>query len=138
MLGGPLMGCTSIPTGWRDDVSSTVLLIGLWLGFELSTERLLNLPTFVLYGRLREVTGKGYITQNTMPRYIVTTKRMTNFNCIRVEPGMSVEIVSNCFTNPLLTNGGQEVVNAFMRIYGIDIRRAGILSTAYLDVQRIG
>ena len=73
-----------------------------------------------------------------MPRYVVTTKRMTNTNGIRIEPGMSVEFVSNCFTNPLLTNGGQEVVNAFMRIYGIDIKRAGIVSTAYLDVERIG
>ena len=49
MLGGPLMGCASIPTGWRDDVSSTVLLIGLWLGLGLSTDRLLILPTFVVY-----------------------------------------------------------------------------------------
>ena len=27
---------------------------------------------------------------------------------------------------------------AFYRIYGIDIRRAGIMSPAYLDVERIG
>lgn len=73
-----------------------------------------------------------------MPRFRITTKRMTNTNGIRIEPGMSVEVVTNSFNNPLLTNGGQEVANAFYRIYGIDIRRAGIMSQAYLDVERIG
>lgn len=51
---------------------------------------------------------------------------------------MSVDLVTNSYGNPVLSNGGQEVVNAFMRIYGIDIRRAGILSTAFLDVKQIG
>ena len=73
-----------------------------------------------------------------MARFIVTTKRVSQFNGIRIEPGMSVEVVTNTFTNPLLMNGGQPVVDAFMRIYGIDIRRAGILSQAFLDVERIG
>ena len=35
------------------------------------------------------------------------------------------------------TNGGQVVADAFMRIYGIDIRKAGALNMVYLDVQRI-
>lgn len=73
-----------------------------------------------------------------MPRFLITTKRMTQFNGIRIEPGMSVEVVTNSFNNPLLTNGGQPVVDAFMRIYGIDIRKAGIMSQAYLDVRQIG
>ena len=72
-----------------------------------------------------------------MARFIITTKRMTYINGIRIEPGMSVEVVTNTFVNPLLVNGGQEVVSAFMRIYGIDIRRAGILSTVYLDVKQV-
>ena len=74
----------------------------------------------------------------TMPRFRITTKRMSQLNGIRIEPGMSVEVISNSFSNPLLTNGGQPVVDAFMRIYGIDIRKAGIMSQAYLDVQKIG
>lgn len=73
-----------------------------------------------------------------MPRFLITTKMRTQFNGIRIEPGMSVEVVTLNYGNPLLTNGGQEVANAFMRIYGIDIRRAGIMSQAYLDVERIG
>lgn len=72
-----------------------------------------------------------------MPRYKITTKRMTQMNGIRIEPGMSVEVVTNSFSNPVNTNGGQVVVDAFQRIYGIDIRKAGILSPVYLDIQRL-
>jgi len=51
---------------------------------------------------------------------------------------MSVNVVSQSMSNPVITNGGQPVADAFMRIYGIDIKKAGALSMAYLDVQRIG
>ncbi|MBP5547212.1 MAG: hypothetical protein J6X59_08075 [Bacteroidales bacterium] len=70
--------------------------------------------------------------------YRVTVKSSKNTNGIRVERGMSVDVVTNNITNPVTTNGGQAVADAFMRIYGIDIRKAGALSMAYLDVQRIG
>ncbi|MBR5169881.1 MAG: hypothetical protein IKW85_04875 [Muribaculaceae bacterium] len=72
-----------------------------------------------------------------MPRFIVTTKLMKNANGIRIEPGMSVEVVTQSMSNPVLTNDGQPVVDAFMRIYSIDIRKAGILSMNYLNVERI-
>ena len=51
---------------------------------------------------------------------------------------MSVDVPSNSMSNPVTTNGGQAVVDAFMRIYGIDIKKAGALSMAWLDVERIG
>lgn len=70
--------------------------------------------------------------------YRVTVKSSKLSSGIRVERGMSVDVVTNSITNPVTTNGGQAVADAFMRIYGIDIRRAGALSMAYLDVQRIG
>lgn len=70
--------------------------------------------------------------------YRVTVKSSKNSNGIRIERGMSVEVVTNNITNPVTTNGGQAVADAFMRIYGIDIRRAGALNMSYLDVQRIG
>ncbi len=70
--------------------------------------------------------------------YRVTVKNSKLTSGIRVERGMSVDVVTNNITNPVTTNGGQAVADAFMRIYGIDIRRAGALSMAYLDVQRIG
>ena len=70
--------------------------------------------------------------------YRVTVKSSKNSNNIRIERGMSVEVVTNNITNPVTTNGGQAVADAFMRIYGIDIRKAGALNMVYLDVQRIG
>ena len=69
--------------------------------------------------------------------YRVTVKNSKNSNGIRVERGMSVEVVTNNITNPVTTNGGQAVADAFMRIYGIDIRKAGALNMVYLDVQRL-
>lgn len=72
-----------------------------------------------------------------MARFLITTKRMCNNNGIRIEPGMTVEVITQSMSNPVLSNGGQPVVDAFMRIYGIDIRRAGILNMNYLNVERI-
>lgn len=73
-----------------------------------------------------------------MPLFRVTVKTSKNTNGVRIERGMSVDVVSNSMSNPVTTNGGQPVADAFMRIYGIDIKRAGALNMAYLDVQRIG
>ena len=70
--------------------------------------------------------------------YRVTVKNSKNSNGIRLERGMSVDVVTNSMSNPVTTNGGQPVADAFMRIYGIDIRKAGALSMAWLDVERIG
>ena len=50
---------------------------------------------------------------------------------------MSVEVVTTSFANPLLVNGGQPVIDAFRRIYGIDIKKAGVCSPVYLDVKQI-
>ena len=72
-----------------------------------------------------------------MPRFIITTKLMKNANGIRIEPSMSVEIITQSMSNPVLSNCGQPVVDAFMRIYGIDIRKAGALNMNYLNVERI-
>lgn len=73
-----------------------------------------------------------------MPLFRITVKSSKNSNGIRLERGMSVDVVTNTMSNPVTTNGGQAVVDAFMRIYGIDIRRAGGLSMVFLDVERIG
>ena len=70
--------------------------------------------------------------------YRVTVKNSKITSGIRIERGMSVDVVTNSMSNPVTTNGGQPVVDACMRIYGIDIRKAGALSMAWLDVERIG
>ena len=62
---------------------------------------------------------------------------MKNSNGVRIEPGMTVEVVTQSMNNPLLTNGGQAVADAFMRIYGIDIKKAGALNMIYLNVEKL-
>lgn len=73
-----------------------------------------------------------------MPIFRITVKAPKFTSGARVEKGMSVDVVTNSMVNPVTTNGGQEVANAFMRIYGIDIKKVGALNMAYLDVERIG
>ena len=70
--------------------------------------------------------------------YRITVKTSKNSNGIRLERGMSVVVVTNSMSNPVTTNGGQPVADAFMRIYGIDIRKAGALNMVWLDCERIG
>lgn len=72
-----------------------------------------------------------------MALFQITTKHLKNTNGIRIEPGMTVQVVSQSMSNPVSTNGGQLVIDAFMRIYGIDIKKAGCLNTVDLKVEQI-
>ena len=72
-----------------------------------------------------------------MPIFQITTKHRRNVNGILIEPGMTVQVVSQSFSNPVVTNGGQLVVDAFMRVYGIDIKKAGCMNMVDLEVVRI-
>ena len=72
-----------------------------------------------------------------MARFRITTKHLKNCNGIRIEPGMSVEVITQTMSNPVITNGGQNVVDAFYRIYGIDIKKAGCLSMVELEVDKL-
>ena len=69
--------------------------------------------------------------------YRITVKNSKLTSGIRVEKGMSVDVPSNSMSNPVTTNGGQAVVDAFMRICGIDIKKVGAQSMVYLDVERV-
>lgn len=73
-----------------------------------------------------------------MPLFQITTKNRRQTNGIRIEPGMSVQIATQSMSNPVTTNGGQLVIDAFFRIYGIDIKKAGCLNMVELKVDRIG
>lgn len=69
--------------------------------------------------------------------YNVTIKRSASINSVRLEKGMSVEVVSQSF-NLLGTRQGQELVNnAFKAKYGVDVGRANALTPLYLDVVKI-
>lgn len=72
-----------------------------------------------------------------MPLYRVTVKQPKVSNGLRIERGMSVEVVTNSISNPVSTDSGQSVADAFMRVYGIDMKKIGALNMIYLDVQRI-
>ena len=72
-----------------------------------------------------------------MSLFKATIKRSFTTNGIRLEKGMSVDVVSKFSTNPLNTNGGHEVTDAFFRKYGIDIRKANAVSSSYIDMVRI-
>ena len=52
-----------------------------------------------------------------MPLFRITTKTRKNNNGIRIEKGMQVEVVTQSFSNPVTTNQGSLVADAFMRIY---------------------
>lgn len=73
-----------------------------------------------------------------MALFRVTVKQMKVSNGLRIEPGMTVDVVTNSISNPVSTNGGKPVADAFMRVYGIDMKKIGALNMIYLDVQRIG
>ena len=71
-----------------------------------------------------------------MALWRVTTRRRKNCNNVMIEPNMSVEVVTTG-SNPLTSNRGQAVTDAFMRVYGIDAVKANILSMSDLDVVKI-
>lgn len=71
-----------------------------------------------------------------MALWRVTTKRKKLCNGIMIEPNMTVEIVTTG-ANPVTSNRGQTVADAFMRIYGIDAVKANILNLSDLDVVKV-
>lgn len=73
-----------------------------------------------------------------MPLFRVTVTQSKLSGGERIERGMQVDVVTNSMSNPLTVNGGQAIADAFMRIYGVDMKRLGALSTVYLNVDRIG
>lgn len=72
-----------------------------------------------------------------MALYRATVKQNVNTNGVRLEKGMSVEVVTKGIYNPLLTNGGHEVIDAFLRIYGVDIKKANAVSGVYILIEKI-
>ena len=49
-----------------------------------------------------------------MPRFRITTKTRRVTNGIIIEPGMSVEVITQSFCNPVSNNGGQAVADALV------------------------
>lgn len=70
-----------------------------------------------------------------MAKYLITTKHQRTTNGARIEPGMSVEVITPTIGNPVTNNGGTLVQQAFLRIYGINIKKAGCLNMGELSVE---
>lgn len=71
-----------------------------------------------------------------MALFKVTVKNSLLRNGIRLEKGMSVDVVTISPAHyPLHHNGGQAIVDAFLRIYGIDLRKANAVNSAVLEVK---
>lgn len=41
-----------------------------------------------------------------MAKYRITTKHLRTTNGVRIEPGMSVEVITPTISNPVVNNGG--------------------------------
>ena len=70
-----------------------------------------------------------------MALFIITTKRRKICNGVVIEPGMTVQVAS-IYNNPVIANRGQEVEDAFMRLFGISLRKANALNMSDLDVKK--
>lgn len=73
-----------------------------------------------------------------MALFKAIVNRTATINGIHIEKGMSVEIASKYTSNPISINGGHEVIDAFMRKYGIDIRKANMVNSSCIEVIKIG
>lgn len=67
-----------------------------------------------------------------MALYKVTVKSTHNINGVRIEKEMSADVVTNY--DPIGYQNGEATRQAFLRIFGLDLKKAGALSRAYLDV----
>ena len=72
-----------------------------------------------------------------MPIFQITTKNRKQVNGIRIEPGMTVQVVTQSMSNPITTNGGQAVIDAFLRTYSVNIKEAGCLNMSDLELKQI-
>lgn len=71
-----------------------------------------------------------------MSLWKVTIKNSRYVNGVRIERGMSVQVPST--VHPLTSSGLSLVRDAFIRIYGIDLKAANALGGACLDVKKEG
>jgi hypothetical protein len=74
-----------------------------------------------------------------MAHYKVTVKMNVYRADVRLVKGMSVNLVMNSpGFSPLYHKNGQEIVDAFMRIYGIDLRKVNAVNSGVLEVEKLG
>ena len=71
-----------------------------------------------------------------MSLFKATVKKTAHINGVVLEKGMSVDFASS-YGSPISTNGGKEVLDAFQRKYGIDLKKANAVNSLYIEVVKI-
>ena len=71
-----------------------------------------------------------------MALYKVKTKCRKCCNGVNIEPGMEVQVVTP-LNNTVQVNNWQYVEDAFMRVFGISLRKANCLSPSWLEITKL-
>ena len=72
-----------------------------------------------------------------MPIFRITATTTIISNGQRLDKGLSVDIQTNGFANPIY-NEKERVAYAFLYQRGVDLKKLGALNSAYLNAKRIG
>ena len=72
-----------------------------------------------------------------MALFRATIRTSKTTNSIRIEKGMSVDFASDN-PSPLYNSSSKEVVDAFQRGYGIDLKKAEAANSTHILVVKIG
>ena len=75
-------------------------------------------------------------TELIMALYRVRTKRRKCCNGVNIEPGMEVQVVTP-LNNTVQVNNWQYVEDAFMRVFGISLRKANCLNVSDLEIVKL-
>ena len=75
-------------------------------------------------------------TELILALYRVRTKRRKCCNGINIEPGMEVQVVTP-LNNTVQVNNWQYVEDAFMRVFGISLRKANCLNVSDLEITKL-
>ena len=71
-----------------------------------------------------------------MALYKVRTRRRKCCNGVNIEPGMEVQVVTP-LNNTVHVNDWKFVEYAFMRVFGISLRKANCLNVNDLDITKL-
>lgn len=70
-----------------------------------------------------------------MALYLVRTKGRKCCNGVNIEAGMEVQVVTP-LNNSIQVNNWQYVEDAFMRVFGVSLRKANCLNLSQLEVTK--
>lgn len=116
---------------------------GCYIDCEERKEKSLDMPLldFInhLYDDVFNQIKSFTLKLNVMPRYRLTIKKTGKWNGVYTEKGMSVEVAYQNPVGPLSNaQNKKEVIDAFRRIYGIDLTNLpNLLNHSFMDVKKL-